>query len=246
MTRRLIGVGVGPGDPELLTLKAHRIVNSADVILVPATETSGDGPGRAELVLTTACPDAAGRLTRVPFSMRDRTGVTSRRAAAWHTSATAAIDAFEAGADTVAFATIGDPSVYSTFSYLADAVLERFADVTVEVVPGITAMQALAAASRTPLVEGDERLGLVTLKHGVDDVITAAREVDTVVAYKIGRHYEALRDYVAEMGDDAQAIVGIDVGTPAQVITTPDELDAAPYFGTMIITQPRSHRGGRL
>lgn len=246
MFRRLIGVGVGPGDPELLTLKAHRIFTTADVILVPATEASGDGPGRAELVVIAACPDAAARVRRVPFIMSDPTGVTKRRASAWQTSATAAIEAFEAGAQTVAFATIGDPSIYSTFSYLADAVLERFADLDVEVVPGITAMQALASASRTPLVEGNEKLGLVTLKHGVADVIDAHQELDTVVAYKIGRHYAALREYVAGLGDEAEAVVGLNVGTPEQVICSAAELDAAPYFGTMIITGPRGHRGGRL
>ena len=246
MSRRLIGVGVGPGDPELLTLKAHRIFTTADVILVPATEASGDGPGRAELVVTAACPDAAARVRRVPFSMSDPTGVTQRRASAWLTSAAAAIEAFESGAGTVAFATIGDPSVYSTFSYLADAVLERFGDLDVAVVPGITAMQALAAESRTPLVEGDEKLALVTLKHGVADVVDTAAEVDTVVAYKFGRHYAALREYVAGLGDAAEAVVGVNVGTSEQVICSAVDLDAAPYFGTMIITGPRGHRGGRL
>lgn len=246
MIRRLIGVGVGPGDPELLTLKAHRIFSQADVILVPSTEASGDGPGRAELVVVAACPDALPRIRRVPFSMGDRMGVTKRRAAAWETSATAAIDAFTAGSKTVAFATIGDPSVYSTFSYLAASVLERLPDVAVEVVPGITAMQGLAAASRTPLVEGDESLTLVTLKHGIADVTDAlaAHPGGTIVAYKIGRHFPALRAHLAATA--AQHVVGVDVGTDRQRIGTADSFDEVPYFGAVIITPERTGKGARL
>ena len=68
---------------------------TADVVLVPSTEASGDGPGRAERIVLAACPDAAPRVRRVPFSMGDRTGVTRRRAAAWETSAAEARAAFE-------------------------------------------------------------------------------------------------------------------------------------------------------
>ena len=192
----LIGVGVGPGDPELLTLKAVHAFEAADVILVPSTEASADDAGRAERLVLAACPSAEAKLRRIPFSMAQRRGVGTKRRKSWEASAQAAVEAFEDGARTVAFATVGDPSVYSTFSYLADAVLERFGDVEVEVVPGITAMQALAAASRTPLVEGDERLGLVPVKRGVGDLAALGAEADTIVAYKIGRHYAELREYV--------------------------------------------------
>lgn len=246
MSRRLIGVGVGPGDPELLTLKARRVLLDADVILVPSTEASGDGPGRAELVVAAACPEASSRIRRVPFTMGDRTGVTPRRAAAWQTSATAAVDAFTAGATTIAFATVGDPSVYSTFSYLAASVHEELPDVHTEVVPGITAMQALAAASGTPLTEGDESLTLVTMKHGIGDVTDAlaGHPGGTVVAYKIGRHFAALREHLTASG--SHHVIGVDVATGRQRLGRATDFDAMPYFGAVIITPPRGEKGSRL
>lgn len=246
MSRRLVGVGVGPGDPELVTVKAVRTLTDADAILVPSTEASGDGPGRAEIIVTAACPAAVPRLVRVPFTMGDRTGVTRRRAAAWQTSAAAALDAFAGGATTVAFATIGDPSVYSTFSYLAASVLEQLPDVDVQVVPGITAMQALAAASRTPLVEGNESLTLVTMKHGVSDVTDAlaAHPDGTVVAYKIGRHFDALREALSTV--EADHVIGVEVGTERERIGQADDLDEVPYFGAALITPARTRLGGRL
>ena len=240
----LLGIGVGPGDPELVTVKAVRALLSCDVILVPATEASGDDPGRAEAIVASACPETADRLKRVPFSMADRTGVTKRRAAAWQLAAAAAVRAFEAGATRVGFATIGDPSVYSTFSYLASSVREKVADLRVEVIPGITAMQALAAASRTPLVEGDEVLALVPLKRGIEPLLKVAEVADTCVVYKAGRYLPELRAHLAEIGDDA--VAGIDVGLPAEQISAVSELDSAPYFTSVLWPAKRGGRGERL
>lgn len=242
--QRLIGIGVGPGDPELITIKAIQALQGSAPILVPATEASAQGPGRAETIVAAACPEVAERIVRVPFSMADSSGVTKRRAASWQTSADAAVAAFANGAEQVGFATIGDPSVYSTFSYLADAVREQLPQVLVEVVPGITAMQALAAASGVPLVEGDEILALVPLKSGVEPLLKVAEVVDTCVVYKAGRHLAELRTQLAQTG--GRAIAGINVGLPEERLVPLDQLDEAPYFTSVLWPPQRGGRGERL
>jgi len=251
--RRLVGVGVGPGDPDLVTVKAVRVLTTADVVLVPDTagraargQEAATDVGRAEAIVRACAPEAAAKIVRVPFSMGDPTGVTRRRAEAWLASADATVAAFEAGASVVAFATIGDPSIYSTFSYLAASVRDRLPEVAVDVIPGITAMQALAAASRTPLVEGDEVLALVPLKDGVGRFREVATVADTVVVYKAGRHLAALRRELAGTGSGADAIAGVDVGLPAEQVCQLAELDSAPYFTTVICPPSRRTIGGRL
>lgn len=240
----LVGVGVGPGDPELVTLKACRVLAASDVILVPSTEASGSGAGRAETIVAAAVPEAADRIVRVPFVMGDRSGVTRRRSEAWDASARAALEAFETGARTVSFATVGDPSVYSTFSYLAASVVARRPDVAVEVVPGITAMQALAAASRIPLVEGDEVLAIVPLKAGVEQLAEVTRIADTCVVYKPARHLAALRELLGERA--AEAVVGIDVGLPDERVVPLSDVEDAPYFTSVLVPARRRTIGGRL
>lgn len=246
---RLVGVGVGPGDPDLITVKAVEALCAADVILVPATEASADGPGRAEQIVVAAAPEVAHAIVRVPFSMADRHGVTDRRREAWLTSADAALAAYRGGARTVAFATVGDPSVYSTFSYLAAYVDERVADLDVEVIPGITAMQALAAASRTPLVEGTEVLALVPVTAGLERVGQLLDAVDTVVAYKGGRRMPEVAGLLRER--DRDAIVGINIGLDNQELLDVDRLEAdrrIGYFSTVIAPAKRDghETGGRL
>lgn len=242
----LVGVGVGPGDPELVTRKAVAAFDRADVILVPSTEASGDDAGRAEQVVLAACPEAAGKMRRVPFSMAQRTGVGAKRRQSWEASAQAAVDAFQAGAATVAFATVGDPSVYSTFSYLAAQVQAVVPDVDVSVVPGITAMQALAAASLTPLVEGRESLTLVPVTAGLAAVGAALEHADTVVAYKGGRQLADLLALVHDRGLDG--VLGVNVGLPGQTITPLSEVKAtsAPYFSTVLVAPRRTTTGGAL
>ncbi|MFV0430503.1 MAG: precorrin-2 C(20)-methyltransferase [Arachnia sp.] len=243
---RLIGIGVGPGDPQLVTLQAVQALNDADVVLVPATETSGDEPGRAEQIVAAVCPGAAERIQRVPFSMAARHGIDDRRRQAWLASAVAAESAFETGASAVGFATVGDPSVYSTFSYLAAHVREAVPGLEVAVIPGITAMQALAATSLTPLVEGQETLSLVPVTAGLDRLTAALETADTVVAYKGGGKLPAIVELARSQG--RHGVVGVNVGLDSQQITSLAETEPgrAPYFSTVLLPPVRTETGGRL
>ncbi|AZZ40056.1 precorrin-2 C(20)-methyltransferase [Acidipropionibacterium jensenii] len=245
--RRLVGVGVGPGDPELVTLKAARILSEADVVLVPATETSGDGPGRAEMIVRAACPQLRGDLRRVPFSMSQRRGIGHKRAESWRASADAAIAAFDAGAHTVALATVGDPGVFSTFSYLRGNVEERMSDVEVTMVPGITAMQALSAATATPLVEGREILALVPATVGVEKLGEVLDLVDSVTVYKGGRVLPAVLEQIRSRGRDA--VLGTDVTLDSQQLVGLDDVaegTTLPYFSTVMTAPSRTTTGGSL
>ena len=106
MTRRLIGVGVGPGDPELVTVKAVRVLREADVVLVPVLAAADPEPGRAETIVRAYV--GADRIRRLEFALNDTGGVTPRRAAAWQAAAAAVAEQFAAGAATVAFGTLRD------------------------------------------------------------------------------------------------------------------------------------------
>jgi precorrin-2/cobalt-factor-2 C20-methyltransferase len=242
----LVGVGVGPGDPELVTLKAVRVLGEADVIFVPVMAGPGEraaGPGRAETTIRAHVPP--GRIRPVPFALSDTGGVTPRRAAAWQAAAAEVAQAFADGAGTVAFGTIGDPNLYSTFSYLAQTVRTLVPNLAVETVPGITAMQDLAARSATSLAEGDEPLTLLPLTAGAGARRDALSRPGTVVAYKLGAaagptpaEVTGLLTTHARLDD---AIVGARLGLPAQDIRPAADLatlPAVPYLSTLIVPAP--------
>jgi precorrin-2/cobalt-factor-2 C20-methyltransferase len=245
---RLIGVGVGPGDPEMVTVKGVRVLREADVVFVPVLAEGPEGPGRAEATVRAYVDDH--RIRRVPFALDDRGGRTESRVNAWDSAARAVVEAFGGGASSVAFATIGDPNIYSTFSYLAQTVRDLMAEVDVETVPGITAMQDLAARSGTVLVEGREVLALFPMTAGLDAYEEALARFDTVVAYKGGR-FLAQMLAVAEKTDRLdQTVFGSALGLPDEVIRPAAELSVettpAPYLSTVITTALRRERGGSL
>jgi precorrin-2/cobalt-factor-2 C20-methyltransferase len=240
MTRALIGVGVGPGDPELVTVRAVRVLREADVVMVPVADTGEEG--RAERIVRANLDREVRRLV---FALTD----AAARETAWDAAGEAVAAAYEDGAGTVAFATIGDPNVYSTFSYLAGTVRRLVPDLAVRTVPGITAMQALAATSGTVLVEGRESLALLPLTAGVDTLRHALTAHDTVVAYKGGRVLPDVLAAVADAGRLDTAVFGAALGLPGEDVRPAAELDpryAAPYLSTLIVTAPRPGRGSRL
>lgn len=240
---RLIGVGVGPGDPELVTVKGVNALRAAEVVVVPVMDTGERG--RAEATVLHYVPQE--KIVRVVFALNERTD-HGRREAAWDAAGDRVAQLLAAHAS-VAFATIGDPNVYSTFTYLAHTIGALVPGVVVETVPGITAMQDLAARSGAVLTEGTEPLTLVPVTAGSAVLKDALNGPGTVVAYKFGRQAAEVAEALRETGRIEDAVWGSALGLEAESIRSAAELDGAPlpYLSTLIAPARRDgSRGGKL
>ncbi|MFD4611464.1 precorrin-2 C(20)-methyltransferase [Streptomyces sp. NPDC058451] len=249
MSSRLIGVGVGPGDPELVTVKGVNALRTADVVVVPVMGavdgTDGGERGRAEATVLHYVP--AEKVVRVVFALNERSD-RARREAAWDAAGQRVAGLLESRG-TVAFATIGDPNVYSTFTYLAQTVAALVPGTVVETVPGITAMQDLAARSGAVLTEGTEPLTLVPVTAGAAVLKQALNGPGTVVAYKFGRQAREVAEALRESGRIDDAVWGSALGLPEESIRPASGLDGErlPYLSTLIAPARREGgRGGKL
>ncbi|MEU2619018.1 precorrin-2 C(20)-methyltransferase [Streptomyces sp. NPDC007157] len=243
MSSRLIGVGVGPGDPELVTVKGVNALRAAEVVVVPVMDTGERGRAEATVLHYVG----AEKVVRVVFALNERSD-RGRREAAWDAAGTKVAELLrERGS--VAFATIGDPNVYSTFTYLAQTIAGLVPDVVVETVPGITAMQDLAARSGAVLTEGTEPLTLVPVTAGAEVLKDALSGPGTVVAYKFGRQAGAVAEALRESGRIEDAVWGSALGLDEESIRPAADLDGSPlpYLSTLIAPPRRDGgRGGKL
>ncbi|MGH3753144.1 MAG: precorrin-2 C(20)-methyltransferase [Pseudonocardiaceae bacterium] len=243
MTRELVGIGVGPGDPDLLTVAAVRELSAAGRVFVPVMAPGV--AGRAEAVVRAHLTHD--RLERLVFALNDDVdGPQRRRHECWDAAAERVVQYLRGHGGTAAFATLGDPCVYSTFGYLAETVRELLPGVRIRTVPGITAMQAAASAAGLTLVEGAEPLTLLPLARDLTAVDDALARDGTVVAYKGGRWLAQLRERVAAAGALDRAWCAEHLGTPDQRITPLAQTDAAAYLSTVVVLPRRNGRGAQL
>jgi precorrin-2/cobalt-factor-2 C20-methyltransferase len=225
----LVGVGIGPGDPELLTVRALKALRRADRVFAPVT--SEQTVGRAEAILREGAPDVV--VERLVFVMDpDPEG----RAGAIGNAAEQICRCLDAGEE-VAFITLGDPNVYSTFSAVAAEVRARRPGTAVETVPGIMAFQDLAARTGTVLVDERQTLTLLTGLDGPEPIDTALADPDrTVVIYKGGRRLPEIAAQAATRGRSRRAVMGELLGLTGE---RSGQLDAvtgpATYLATVII-----------
>jgi precorrin-2/cobalt-factor-2 C20-methyltransferase len=233
----LVGVGVGPGDPGLVTRRAVEVLRQADRVVAPTT--SAMAVGRAEAVVRDATPGVA--VERVSFVMEVG---TDARAAALDAAADRIVGHLDTG-ERVAFVTLGDPSIYSTFGSMADAVRARRPEVPIEVVPGIMAFQDLAARTATALVDGTEHLVLVPAHSSAGGTALADAAADptaAVVVYKGGAQVERVAATLADHDRLDGALLGELLGLPGGRVARLAEVADRPasYLATLIVPPVRT------
>ena len=200
---RLFGVGVGPGDPELVTVKAQRIIGACAVVAYPEKRAGSSIARRA------AAPWIAAGCEELALVYPVTTGETDHpqgyEGALRHfydASAARIAAALDAGRD-VAVLCEGDPFFYGSYMYLHERLADRYAT---DVVPGVTAFSAAAAAAGTPLAKRDDVLVIAPGTLPSDVLAAHLRDADAAVVMKLGRRFDDVRDAASAAGVDERGV----------------------------------------
>jgi precorrin-2/cobalt-factor-2 C20-methyltransferase len=228
----LYGVGVGPGDPELMTLKAVRIIREADVIAFPAEKTAEGDPGFTSMayrVASQAVPEIRNKkLLPLQFPMiRDR-----EELAASHRKNADAVEKFLDEGNNVAFLTIGDVSLYSTYAYLRDIV--KADGYVTAMVSGIPSFCAAAAALDISLADGIEP---VRIAPGIEEAFSREKEENrngTTVLMKSGQHLKNIRRALEESGSDVYMVENCGLPDEKKYSGIENLPEEAGYFSVVI------------
>lgn len=237
-TGTLYGIGVGPGDPELMTLKAARILKDVDIVF-----TASSAKNTYSMAVNTArqhIPETTPVVT-LPFPM---TKDKAKTQTAWEHNAGKIIEHLEQG-ENAAFLTLGDPMTYSTYGYVLKNIRTLAPHVSVETIPGITAYQAAAARINTPLVEGEESLLIVSGVRGGGRLRTDSGNAENVVFMKAYRNVEDIVSALEET-DRLESSTGIaNCCLPEEdIIQDVRELrQRAPGYWTLIIAKQKKDDG---
>ena len=219
------GVGVGPGDPELITRKAERILHAVDWIFHPAGARSGAGFAR-RIVAPLGLPPQKFRPVSLCMA-RDRGPdlETYRRAAE-------EIVAELRRGRSAAWITEGDPLFYSSFIHIYDE-LYRYPEVRIEIIPGVTSASAAAARAGVPIARLDEKVAVVPAAYGIEHLPVLVEEFATVFLLKVNGVFGRLLEALTALPRPVRAIYVEQVGTPAErVIEDLESLrgQELPYF----------------
>jgi len=226
------GVGVGPGDPELITRKAERVLRTVDWIFHPAGARGGAGIAR-RIVEPLGLPPEKFRPVSLCMS-RDRGAdrQTYRRAAE------EIVGELSRG-KSAAWITEGDPLFYSTFLHVYEE-LRRFPEVRIEIIPGVTSASAAAARAGVPIARLDEKVAVVPAAYGVERLPALMEEFATVFLLKVNAVFGRLLQELAALRRPVRAVYVEQVGTPAErVIEDLASLRGRelPYFSLVIVSR---------
>ena len=222
---RLYALGLGPGDPELVTLKALRLLRAAPVVAYPAPE-QGDSFARS-IVAEWLRPGQRELAVRFPM----RPGPPP--AAVYHEAAARLASVLDRGED-VAWLSQGDPLFYGSFVGILDLLVERY---PVTVVPGVSSLTACAAAAALPLVCRDASLTLIPATLDRAELARRLVTADAAAVLKLGRHFPKVRQVLAELRRIEGAIYVEHASLANERIMQLAAVDPAsvPYFATVLV-----------
>jgi precorrin-2/cobalt-factor-2 C20-methyltransferase len=190
-TGTLYGIGVGPGDPELITLKALKVLHRVPHIFA-ASSTKNDYSLALSIV---RCHLNGAGIEHLPFPMSKDSQVLTT---AWEDNARRVLEVLDAGSD-AAFVTLGDPLTYSTFGYLLKTLKRLRPQMHIITIPGITSYHAAAALTHIPLTEGEESFYLVSGAMGADKLREVIDKSENIVMLKTYRHFDEIYRVLEEM-----------------------------------------------
>lgn len=234
---KLFCVGCGPGDPELLTIRALNLITEADVIFVPTSKL--DKPSIALSIVAKYIKETTKIINLVFPMVKDKDSLKDY----WEKNTLEISQMVRTGKKTL-YLTVGDPSLYSTWIYIHRELKKNHKDIEIEIIPGITSIFAFAAESKLSLVEGNEHLSIVPACYDLNKVKNTVKASDTIVFLKDGRYFDNVIEMLSDsgFGEETQIAIAQDVSTQQNILEIKHLKDlkgkkqpSQKYFSIMVV-----------
>jgi precorrin-2/cobalt-factor-2 C20-methyltransferase len=232
---KLYGIGVGPGDPELLTVKAVKAIEAADVIISPTKKM-----GKPSIALQIAKPyiKPETKLVVMDFPMLSLSEERETLEKQWGENADQIQSMLNWGQNAV-FLTLGDPMVYSTYSYVMEFLLDR--GMEVETISGVPSFCSLAAHLNLPLTQGEESLGVVGMTQTEEEVNAVLDAHQNIVVMKVSANAKGLAKALRERHLEDHFVMISNIGMDSEKVTRDiaDLEKKVSYLSTVLIKKAK-------
>ena len=234
----LIGIGVGPGDPDLLTVKAVKAIQNADIIMCPASKE--DRPSIALSVVSTIIDESKNQeIIKLIFPMTKDKEILEDT---WKKNSKIMAEKVLSGKNVV-YLTVGDPFLYSTWIYMHKDLKENYPNMKINVIPGIVSMFTFASKVGVSIAEGAEKVAIIPSCYDLSSVKEIAKNSESMIFLKDGRYFDQVIDVLKESGfpDNSIFAIGQDLGTEKEIVRkltlgeVNDKTLTTKYFSILVV-----------
>ncbi|WAW15104.1 precorrin-2 C(20)-methyltransferase [Peptostreptococcus equinus] len=228
---KLYGIGVGPGDPELLTIKAIKTIEKIDILYTPLASEKGESTSKKII----------SEYIRQDLEIKERhfpmTNDIESKISAWDLISIEIMEDVKSG-KSVGLISLGDPMIYSTYVYILQRVIDS---IEVETIPGITSFTNISSSNNFPLSMDKEALAIVPSTENIHRIRNIIKEFDSIVLMKVYKNFKVILELLFELGLEKHAIMVSNSSMENEIkyknLNTVYELDSIPYFSTIIINK---------